>query len=1673
MNEEPEVTIQYDDDVRDILDRKYYHSVIRRLRTEIESQQDRKRAAILCFEIGRIFEVQMGDLSQASTHYQEALSKFASFLPAIRALRRTSLERGNWAQFISLTDQELRTIADVKKRSQLWLERAEVLYSQLGDEDETMVSVRKSLELDPDNARTLWFMDSVLKEKKKFVELVDNLRHLSAKVSLPEVSAALLNEAARICEVHLEDPDRAMQIYEEVMERDADNLQCITALHRLYYKKKLFRQLIKIMVRRAGRTAGRKKARILYSVARIHHERLSEINEAIGTLEQAHQADPESGLIIGELVRLCQLVGQYEKLSQYYEKQIRLSVDKKESAAICLRLGQLCEENLRNDEKAEMMYLKAIEEDPHYLPAFVQLANFYGKRGLTDNIVAMHIREAEITESPMRRAMAYHRAAELRENQEKVEEAIELYNKAIATIPSFTPSFNAMERLLEKSGNYPRIVLLYQERIYEEKNPTVKVSLMEKTARILEERLNQKENAFRVFRDILTVDPANISALGALIRITAEQEQWEEHIEFLLKEADITNDDEHVVDILQRVGEIYEHHLGSEERAIDTYQRILTISPFYPHAIRNLGRIFHRRGAYRELIDLHRSELGTATDPEERSMLLYKMGAILENNLDDRTQAVGVYRNALIENPRNMAASWALYRIYRKDEDWMSILEILEGEAASIPEGHQRALAFVRIGELWEESLGRTDMAYDSYNQALRMEPGLSEAREALLRLCEQEGDFEYLSELLFQEYQTCVDADDQLRLAVTLGELSQDRLKNPKEAAEWFMKALVINPTGFAALRSLESALRNVGEWKSLLEVKKKLVRSAADDHSKLAFLHELQMIKSRLHLKAPLDREEENLVAGIDFDTKNTPQTYDVIVDYLVAATRDAYANVRLLESREAMEEIDPESRATYEYMAGEALLRSGDAQAAMEKFEKAAATDPESIVPLLFLESLTYELRDAEKNIEVAGRLIEKFKRPELKAEMLLRTGIMKKDVLMREEEGIRDIIEGLRLDPENEDIFDHLVRIMGKEGRWGELIGILEEISEKVHSPKRISEYFSILGNLQWKHLRDSNKAIKSLNKVLKYNPTKIPALLGLLDLYITEEQVNEAIAISRYILSKVTDTGAYLTAALRMAELVEKGNFDALELITAMESLLKQNPEHVEIMEKLALLYQKVGDAGSAAQLMEKIASKEPEPERKQEFMLEQVRMYEQDLKDFDMAVQVLGKILEVNPHYDEAIRGMVRVLGLRGEWQKAADFLEKTLETVDEVEQSALKAELLVELAEILKSKLKDKDSYLKHLRQAFELDPAADATGRALVQALVADKRFGEAEELLVQIFDLHPFHFEAMTAGMRAYKESGKEERAALCANLVFYSGDRSEMTRELSMKYRKWTRSFPETVIKPDDLDRIRLDLLSHPARRILDIASQPGSRLFRKDEAAYGVSRSDNMAKKGERSTIILKECEKAATILGVDAYEVYLISREGYDPIIELFDAPAVLFPVQIGELSEMEQRVLALVAMSQIKLCNFIPLKLAQNDFEAFFVALVRLFHRGFGSEFTPMKKVEQLERKIEAELTKNERRQFEPLVEEYLSAPWFDIEEWLLKMRCTSCRIALLGCGDIGTVLDAIKKREQDLVGVPTSTPKAITDAFMKNDVARETARFYLSKLFQDLWRTYLKREG
>jgi hypothetical protein len=308
----------------------------------------------------------------------------------------------------------------------------------------------------------------------------------------------------------------------------------------------------------------------------------------------------------------------------------------------------------------------------------------------------------------------------------------------------------------------------------------------------------------------------------------------------------------------------------------------------------------------------------------------------------------------------------------------------------------------------------------------------------------------------------------------------------------------------------------------------------------------------------------------------------------------------------------------------------------------------------------------------------------------------------------------------------------------------------------------------------------------------------------------------------------------------------------------------------------------------------------------------------------------------------------------------------------------------------------------------------------------------------------------------------------RAGLLSQIPFYFDIADTLGTEFAASLRSAGKDAPLAPIDGGDLDAVRTDVVDHPAGRMLACLGRAGSRVMRKELKEYAVERGDRLTGDKEQGAILINECTRAAEFLGVDEYEVYLIPSQNSEVVVELHSPPALLFSVIVTELSEVEQRILAVQALSQVRFGNAPALKLAAAELEELFVACARIFHPGFGSDVTGMRRTPQLQKELGSDLTKKQRKELKPHIEDYIKGGWLDFEEWHFDMQVTALRLALLACGDPGSILDAIKKRDPGLLGIPVTNARALRQAFSRSDLALAIFAFILDPDTVGLWKKY-----
>jgi tetratricopeptide (TPR) repeat protein len=883
----------------------------------------------------------------------------------------------------------------------------------------------------------------------------------------------------------------------------------------------------------------------------------------------------------------------------------------------------------------------------------------------------------------------------------------------------------------------------------------------------------------------------------------------------------------------------------------------------------------------------------------------------------------------------------------------------------------------------------------------------------------------------------------------------------------EWYMRAMELEPESVAALRGTEHALRAAGEWRSFLELRRKLIRAAEDERLRLALLHDLEML-DHLHARTLKKAQAVPLldVEEIDFGTPSV--LADLMLEREVIERGDPGSRLRYFEARRDAGAMPASIRLADAFERSEALLQAGLVDEALEALQEMAEQDVPSLVALVLIERIAERAGDEAHLVKASSALGEAFHEPVFKAESLVRRALAKLDSPSEREGALEDLERALELDPDNEQAFTALVQILGADGRWEQLVEEVEGLVERVRRPERAVEVFATLGSLQWRRLGDTAAAVKSYNRVLKHDAMHPPTLMNLVDLYTEEERDNDAIAVCRHLLASSPDGPILVEATIKLADLLDRADRDASEVIEVLEGALEIDPDSRDVLERLARLYRNNNDTDGALSVVDRLVGTEQEPQRRAELLATQAQLLDESGGESEAVLELLERSLEDHPCCETALLRYVEVMEHQQRWEELASRLKEQIERVDpeDVQGRAL---LLTKLSSVYREHMDDAERGAVTLRQAFDLDARCGETGRMLVGELCDSDRFGDALEVCERMLGDDPLCIEILPGMVHALDQVGESTRAGMVAELASYLGVEDETVTRTALRLRESRTMLGKVTIGGDDLARIRLDAVEHPARSILEVLGEPGSKALRRELSDYGIERADRLDGTSDPGRLLMKECERAARLLDAGAYDVFLIPSQGSEITVEMHRPPALLFSVIVTELSEVEQRILAVQALSRALLRTAPAFKLAAQELEELFIAAARLFDPDFGSDVTGLRMVEELTAELSDALTKKQRKALEPLVERYREGAWLDFEEWHEAMHATTLRLALLAAGDLGAVLDAVKKRDPVLIGVPLTNAQSRREAFARSDQALAVVRFLLDAGTPELWRRYV----
>ncbi len=790
-------------------------------------------AALLFHEIGLLWEDPLKNPRNAAVAFQNAYKLSPKLVPNIRAARRLFAEVGNWQMVIQLIDAELLALDDDRPRAALLFEKGVVLEERLSREGDAIGAYTQALALVPKDVTLLIQLESVFTAKGHHRSLVEVYRLLAAALEDTGSRAYYLTAAGCLLEERLKNLDEAATCYREAFALDRRDLLLLSAMKRLAEREERHEELLSALAAEAE-VLGPQAAPTFLRIAKVY-AKLDRKEDALAALLAARRVNPNEPLVLSELADIYQREARYEDLADVLLSWVSSISDESEHVAINLRLAALYEQDLKRDDDAIARYRAILQKVPGHTTALASLGKLYFRNQNWEGLVTVFDAEAAASEDTKSKAAKVYKAAEvLEERLARTEDAVARYNLALQLQPGYLPAQKALTRIYEKQGRFAELVAMYEQDLLQTVDREQIVATLNKMALFYEERLSDLDRAIDCYRRILELESNHLPTMGNLARLYELAGKWRELIALNEEQAATVGDTKQVLSLHHRNAEILDEQLKDRAGAIVTYERLLQLSPSYLPALKSLGRLYAQDGRWGDLIKMYRAEAEISPSTEHAASLIHKIGELYESRLKDENEAIASYSEVLTLAPSYVPALRALGRIHRAHGSWENLIEVLRSEAATRTDPVERANALYQAAAIWEDHLGRPELAVEGYQEVLRITPGHVTALRALERLYSASDDTKELIAILDRETQTGQTAAAKTTAYLKLARIYLDRLNEPSRAAQCCEAVLGIDAGNLVALRLLERI--RAGDKTRRAELKTRVAERVTDPRLKLA---------------------------------------------------------------------------------------------------------------------------------------------------------------------------------------------------------------------------------------------------------------------------------------------------------------------------------------------------------------------------------------------------------------------------------------------------------------------------------------------------------------------------------------------------------------------------------------------------------------------------------------------------------------------------------------------------------------------------------------------------------------------------------------------------------------------------------------------------------------------
>ena len=643
---------------------------------KVQALKDPSEIAATKLRIGGLYE-QMNDAQRAAQTFREVVEIEAQNIQGLRGLARVYEILQQWPELVTVLESQLEVVTTERERIDILVQLANIHEEQFRKNDVAAQRLEQVLEIDPNHEDAYFALERCYRKMRSWPELINVYeRHVAATLDR-KTKVDLYGAIAQVYADEVEDTDKAIDAYRNIVDLDDSNLPALEALSKLYDKNGDANQSIEFMTRVAELTQDTKqRVEAFFKIGKALDEKLGDRVAAQERYEMAIDLDPSHLPALGALRQIAIDNADYDKAARYIDQEQSYTPAPRQRARLLVELGKIREEMLGDHESAVLAWEAGYEADNENEEAAFPLANEYITKESWEKaepLLEMLTRKASKRDRGEQHDL-FNKLGQVTAALGKDDKAFKAYSAAHQLDLTDQVTIRGLAEVCFRLKDWGAALTNFQKVLTSlgENENTERADVYYKLGCIKREQ-GQAKQAINNFEKALGVDSSHRPTLEALVGIYGDLKDWKQVVAYKRQILDNVNEGEERFKILLEISEVWQENDKNPGRAIEALEEAKDLQPDNRSLLNRMLPLYEATQNWGKMIETISLIAEMEKDPARKSKFVFTMAQLYRDKENDQMRAVELFNDALDLNPSYLEAFERINKILTAQKDWKQL----------------------------------------------------------------------------------------------------------------------------------------------------------------------------------------------------------------------------------------------------------------------------------------------------------------------------------------------------------------------------------------------------------------------------------------------------------------------------------------------------------------------------------------------------------------------------------------------------------------------------------------------------------------------------------------------------------------------------------------------------------------------------------------------------------------------------------------------------------------------------------------------------------------------------------------------------------------------------------------------------------------------------------------